>query len=91
MNNNLDRLHDFNSKILDRRFNQDGPMCCFCIPMNIGIILIAIFMAFDTFTFATMAYRMDDLSYLVQIFYIVTLLPCIIALGIFIRYFFKDT
>jgi len=66
---------------------MEGPMCCMCIPMRYGIILIGIYMFFDVSQTTKTAGQMRDISPLVFGFFVAALIPAMIAVYIFIKYF----
>ena len=46
----MEKFDEFQNKMFNRNFGpQDGPLCCFCIPMRIGVILMFLYLVMDTF------------------------------------------
>ena len=91
MHKALEDLHDWETKALDNRIDPSQPVCCFCIPLRYGIIIIGICMLFDFIGFWAQAYRMESISTLVMIFYYVAVMPCFLSLLLFGFYFYEDS
>ena len=66
---------------------MEGPMCCMCIPMRYGVVLIGIYVLIDVAQTMGQANALHDTSKIVFGFYAAALLPAIIAVYIYLRYF----
>jgi hypothetical protein len=65
---------------------MEGPMCCFCIPIRYGVILIAIYQWIDTAQTIVQANGMKDVSKIVFGFFIAALFPAMVAVYINLKY-----
>ena len=77
--------------MFNRNFGpQDGPVCCFCIPMKIGIILMFLCLMMDTFETLKMANNFAQVSQMVMYLYYVALVPQLFSIAMFLNYFCRD-
>ena len=65
-------------------------MCCFCIPLRYGIVIIGIYLIFDAFQSLGQAESMKSIAPLVFIFFMLSLFPAVIAIYIYIKYFMQE-
>ena len=93
-NNFLNNLHDRQNRAIQRGGERmansgemDGPMCCFCIPIRYGVVLIGIYIFIDVGQTIAQANGMHDVSKLVFGFYVASLFPAMIAVYIYFKYF----
>ena len=89
----LDKLDSMQSRAFDSRNmpSQSGPLCCFCIPMKWGIVLIGVYLAMDVFTLMGMLQAFQGLSIIIFASHAVSLIPVILGAYLFAKYFCNDT
>ena len=69
--------------------DNDGPLCCFCIPLQTGIILICFYGLLDITQSVLQTIAIQQVSPLVFIFFVVAMVPQAITIWIYLKFLFQ--
>ena len=89
MNNIISTLYNGQNRAMNINSSAPNePMCCFCIPLWLGVIIIAIMILFDTYKLVMFCLQMKELSTVVFFICAGAVVISGLAVLLVLRYFF---